>query len=79
MCWGIAALVLLANWRSIAAWLSGASRGLGSIFQQGFLSFPDPVYRFAVLGLLMVLALAMWAVYWNSRSSNKQGPKGGQQ
>jgi len=66
--WAFLVIVLIARWREVGGWLKDLAAGIGGFFKGDALGFDDPIYRFAVFGVLVVAVVALWTVYWNNRS-----------
>ena len=70
--WALIALILLAHWRAVGVWIGELCRGIGNLFDSDMFRFNDPVYRFAVFGVLIVALVALAALYFNNRPGKDQ-------
>lgn len=70
--WILLFLILLAHHSEVGEWLTAFGSGLKELFPAGLFHYDDPVIRFMVTGVLIVAAVAMWTVFWRSRSSGGQ-------
>ena len=67
MLWALLAIFLIARWRDVGGWLGNIGRSIGALVSGEALSFDDPIYRFTVFGVLVVAAVALFAL-WVNRS-----------
>lgn len=68
--WILVALIVLANFREIGGWLAGIASSIGDNLRGPVFGFHDPVYRFAVFGVLVVAFVAIVSLLCSSRRSS---------
>jgi len=69
--WAFALIILIARWRDLARWLRSLLVGITAPFSELPAGFEDPTDRFLALGLVIVMVVALWKIYWMHRSDRK--------
>ena len=65
-------LVALANFEAIGEGVSQLAGAVGGIFRSDLFHYHEPERRFAMAGLLVLMVVAMWAIFWQNRGDNNQ-------
>ena len=66
--WILASLILLASWRQVGRFLAELVRSVAAAFHQALFGWDDPLYRFVVFGLVLVVCLGAWRIWCDSRA-----------
>ena len=64
-------LLLLARWRQVAEFISGIGGSLKEVGRSSSSSPHDSFISCCVFGVLVVMAVGMWAIYWRGKSGKK--------
>ena len=65
-------ILLIARWRDAATWVGNLVGGIRMPFDNDLFRFNDPVFRLTVFGILVVMVVALWKIYWMHRSDRRK-------
>jgi len=65
-------LVALANFEAVGEGILQLAGAVGDLFRSDLFHYREPERRFAMAGLLVLMVVAMWAIFWKNRGDNNQ-------